>query len=244
MTAQNMNEKYRFKTDITTMNDEEIFEYARSFADHNGDIRKNLTNYDEAFDEAFALLTYLATERKFAAAQNDLGCLYLSDLYIKTDYKTAVKLFLQASEQGLPEALTNLGDCYMSGSGVRRNRKIAAKLFQQASEQGYTPAQANLGYCLLNTGIKKDTIRGIKLMFMVAAKGDISAQETFDFIPSDTAKVLGGLAKSYHKAVESSPKTPRPSPENYFDQVIAPLSYQILKELNGWKQDLYHDPNS
>ncbi len=65
--------------------------------------------------------------------------------YEKGEYKTAVKWYRKAAEQGFSSAQFNLGLMYDNGQGVPRNNKEAVKWYRKAAEQGFSEAQFNLG---------------------------------------------------------------------------------------------------
>ena len=64
---------------------------------------------------------------------------------VPQDYKTAVKWYRLAAEQGYVRAQYNLGLMYANGQGVPQDYKTAVKWFRLAAEQGNADAQYNLG---------------------------------------------------------------------------------------------------
>ena len=64
---------------------------------------------------------------------------------IPQDYKTAVKWYRRAAEQGNATAQSNLGLMYDKGEGVSQDYKTAVKWYRHAAEQGDASAQSNLG---------------------------------------------------------------------------------------------------
>ena len=92
------------------------------------------------------------------------------------DYKTAVKWYRLAAEQGLADAQTNLGFMYSKGRGVTQNKKTAVKWFRLAAEQGYADAQYNLGAMYYaGDGVKKDNIDAHMWWNILASSGDKEA---------------------------------------------------------------------
>jgi TPR repeat protein len=65
--------------------------------------------------------------------------------YKSVDFKTAVKWFTLAANQGLADAQYHLGIMYASGNGALRNYKTASKWYTLAAEQGHAEAQNRLG---------------------------------------------------------------------------------------------------
>ncbi len=64
---------------------------------------------------------------------------------VPQDYKTAVKWYRLAAEQGYADAQFNMGVMYSKGKGVPQDYKTAVKWYKLAAEQGYADAQFNLG---------------------------------------------------------------------------------------------------
>ena len=66
--------------------------------------------------------------KDLASAQNNLGFMYAEGKGVLQDYKTAVKWYKLAVEQGNADAQTSLGFMYENGKGVPQNDKTAVKL--------------------------------------------------------------------------------------------------------------------
>ena len=62
-----------------------------------------------------------------APAQSGLGMMYFTGQGVSKDYKTAVKWFKLAAEQGDLLAQANLGWIHYKGIGVSQNHEIALK---------------------------------------------------------------------------------------------------------------------
>jgi TPR repeat protein len=78
---------------------------------------------------------------------------------VPQDYKTAVKWYTLAAEQGNANAQFNLGLMYDNGLGVPQDDKTAVKWYRLAAEQGITAAQGNLGAMYaVGTGVLKDHV--------------------------------------------------------------------------------------
>lgn len=103
-------------------------------------------------------------------AMNQLGLLYLSDLFYK--YESAVELFEKASEKGHQNATYNLGYCYFAGKGVEQDYKKALSLFLRVAEK-VKEAPTRIGACyLFGYGIKKNDQEAIKWLNKGLANGD------------------------------------------------------------------------
>ena len=70
---------------------------------------------------------------------------YRKGIRVTQDYKTAVKWFTLAAEQGDAVSQYNLGIMYSFGLGVVPNYRHGAKWYTLAAEQGHALAQYNLG---------------------------------------------------------------------------------------------------
>lgn len=80
-----------------------------------------------------------------AAAQRNLGLLYLDGLGVARDTEAAAACFRAAADQGNARAQANLGTLHLTGDGVRQSFPLALEWFLLAAEQGHAIAQFNLG---------------------------------------------------------------------------------------------------
>lgn len=83
-----------------------------------------------------------------AAAQYNLGVMYLEGQGVEQDVVKAVEWYEKAVAQGLAEAQYNLGWMYATGKGVSQNYAKAIDLFEMAAAQGDAESQYNLGVIL------------------------------------------------------------------------------------------------
>ena len=99
----------------------------------------------------------------------NLGVMYRQGTGVPQDYKTAVKWYRLAAEQGNADAQSNLGTMYDNGQGVPQDYKTAVKWYRLAAEQGYAIAQSNLGMMYDNgQGVPQDYVRA-HMWFNIAA---------------------------------------------------------------------------
>lgn len=139
MTAQTMNETYGFKTDITDMDDEQVFTHVESlFLDENKE--------PKIMSEVITLFTYLAHERNNARAQNNLGSCYANGEGVEQNYKAAVFWYQKAADQGHAIAQHNLAACYTKGTGVERDVLKGIKLLFCAAANGDDLSETALEY--------------------------------------------------------------------------------------------------
>jgi TPR repeat protein len=85
-----------------------------------------------------------AAEQGNAAAQFNLGELYLNGDGVSRDDTQAVAWFRKAAEQGNAPAQFNLGMMYANGRGVPRDDVQAVVWFRKAAEQGLDAARSEL----------------------------------------------------------------------------------------------------
>ena len=124
-----------------------------------------------------------AADQKHAAAQFQLGRLYLAGLGVDKDPAEADKCFRRAfgglrraAQKGRAREQNLLGDCYLNGWGIEQDEKKAADWYGKAANAKYAPAQYNLGDCYLNgRGVGKDEKKAVE-WFRKAERKDSSAR--------------------------------------------------------------------
>ncbi len=92
-------------------------------------------------------LTYLTPQRPVKTTASDCeirGGDYVS--YDRSNYATALKVWLPKAKEGDPAAQTYVGEIYEKGLGIEADYAIAAHWYELAAQQGYSRAQINLGY--------------------------------------------------------------------------------------------------
>ncbi len=90
--------------------------------------------------------TYMTARRPIkttAADCNIRGGEYTA--YDRANYKTALKVWMPAAEQGDPEAQVNVGEIFEKGLGGAPNYEAALIWYTKAAEQGNKRGQFNLG---------------------------------------------------------------------------------------------------
>ncbi len=90
---------------------------------------------------------YLSPRRPIKTTASDCeirGGEYVS--FDRSNYATALKIWLPQAKAGDAEAQTYVGEIYEKGLGIEADYKIAAQFYQKAAEQGHSRAQINLGY--------------------------------------------------------------------------------------------------
>lgn len=86
----------------------------------------------------------LATAQNLAAAQYDLGRMYLEESCWLHDPARAARWLLLAAEGGVSDAQYLVGMMFEAGFGVEENSTLAVKWLRQAAEGGHEEAQSSL----------------------------------------------------------------------------------------------------
>lgn len=111
-----------------------------------------------------------------AAAQNDLGTLYLKGEGVPRDPDRAYSLFLKSAEKGLASAQFNLGLCYLDGVGVPKSDEQAFLWFLKAARQEHQMSQYNVGLFLFNgQGVSKNYELGESWLLKADGNGSVEA---------------------------------------------------------------------
>jgi TPR repeat protein len=139
-------------------------------ADFNAGLQAiGLHDYPAAF-EAFKPLA----EQGNAAAQVNLGNLYMKGLGTEQNYTLALRWYLSAAAQGERMAQSKVGILYYHGLGVAKDPAEAARWFQKAAEQGVTSAQSILGSLYAaGDGVPQDLARAYYWFTMAEEQGDV-----------------------------------------------------------------------
>ena len=96
------------------------------------------------YAKALRLIRPLANDGD-AAAQFNLGVMYLTGHGVQQDDAAAALWFRKAAEQGYALAQTNLGVLYRDGRGVAEDATEAVMWFRKAADQGDAVSEFQLG---------------------------------------------------------------------------------------------------
>jgi hypothetical protein len=109
--------------------------------------------------------TYLAPRRPTRTTASDCrirGGEYVA--YDRADYKSALRIWMDAANAGDAEAQTNVGEIYERGLGDSPNYEAAAIWYQKAADQGYTRGLFNLGTLYeQGLGVEADKLKALNL---------------------------------------------------------------------------------
>jgi uncharacterized protein len=123
------------------------------------------------YAKALRLIRPLANDGD-AAAQFNLGLMYLTGQGVQQDDAAAALWFRKSAEQGYVLAQTNLGVLYRDGRGVAQGVTEAVMWFRKAAEQGDAVAEFLLGnQYAFGKGVPQDYSEAM-IWFLKAAEQD------------------------------------------------------------------------
>lgn len=107
--------------------------------------------------------TYLAARQPIRTTALDCeirGGEYVA--YDRSNYATALKVWLPKAKEGDPQAQTYVGEIYEKGLGIQPDYEAAVHWYRQAAEQGYAPAMINLGFLYeKGLGVPQDSLAAL-----------------------------------------------------------------------------------
>jgi hypothetical protein len=84
--------------------------------------------------------------------------------YDRSDYKSALRVWMAAAEAGDADAQNNVGEIYERGLGGTPNFEVAVIWYQKAADQNYSRALFNLGTLYeQGQGVEKDRLKALNL---------------------------------------------------------------------------------
>ena len=109
--------------------------------------------------------TFVAARRPIRTTTADCrirGGEYVS--YDRADYKSALRIWMDAAQAGDAEAQNNVGEIYERGLGGEPNYPAAIIWYQKAADQDYSRALFNLGTLTeQGFGVEKDRLKALNL---------------------------------------------------------------------------------
>jgi len=128
-----------------------------------------------------------------------LGCIYLFDNEIKTDYSLAMKWFLKASQYDMPAAQYNIGCMYSNGQGVTVDNEIAFQWYMKSAQQGYYQAEYNVGVSYqYGLGCVKDYDQAEVWLSKAIEHQHPSAQQALDNLKLEKVKSASQKSSIFH----------------------------------------------
>ena len=116
------------------------------------------------------------------------------------DEKSALRLLLNAADQGNADALYQLGGCYYLGRGVTRDLSKAAACLRRAVDQGHPNAKVMLGAIYLEKDyVEANDEQGLRLLREAADAENILAAIDLGIIYEDGSN---GAPQDYDQAIK------------------------------------------
>lgn len=107
--------------------------------------------------------TYLAARRPIRTTAVDCeirGGEYVA--YDRSNYATALKVWLPKAKDGDPQAQTYVGEIFEKGLGIQPDYDAAAQWYRKAAEQDYAAAMINLGFLYeKGLGVERDPVAAL-----------------------------------------------------------------------------------
>lgn len=118
----------------------------------------------------------------------------------KPDHKLAVKILLEASNEGHAKGTCLLATCYEKGLGVTIDQQLAIELYEKAAKLGAVDAQLYLGqrYQKGHAGLSVDFKKSFEFFAMAANNGNVTARYEMAMCLEDGI----GVTKDLKRAVE------------------------------------------
>lgn len=127
------------------------------------------------FSQAVELFRKAAT-RGDAAAQFQLGTMYVRGHGVPQNFQEAAAWFLKSALQGYALAQNSLGVRYEKGQGVTQSAERAAALYREAADQRFGLAQDNLSDLYAKgLGVPQDNILAYVWSSLASANGEVGA---------------------------------------------------------------------
>jgi len=176
-------------------------------------------------------VTYMAPRRAIKTTGSDCairGGEYVA--YDRSNYQTALKVWLPSAQAGEKVAQTNVGEIYEKGLGAAPDYANAALWYQKAAAQGYPRALINLGFLYeQGLGVEKDQANALKLYRKAAG---IEGSINLDGAPATASKEeLDSLRKELERTRQELEKARRSLDEERLksSQEIERLTKQKLQ---------------
>ena len=148
------------------------------------------------YAEAVRLFS-LAAKQGHAAAQSQLGVMFIVGKGVAKDCVEALRLFSVAAVQGLAIAQVHLGSMLWKGQGVARDCAEGLRFFRLAAAQGYEYAQVCLGRMYeKGRGVARDYAEAVRLYSLAVTQGNATAQNNLGLMFEKGRGVAQDLAEA------------------------------------------------
>jgi hypothetical protein len=141
--------------------------------------------------------TYVTARRAVKTAARD--CEIRGGEYVafdRSNYATALKVWLPLAEQGDPAAQTYVGEIFEKGLGVQPDYPVAATWYRRAAEKGYSRAALNLGNLYeRGLGVSRDPVQALNWYRRAAGSKDVSFEITPSAATAEVAQLRAEIGE-------------------------------------------------
>ena len=160
-------------------------------------------------------------EKGNAAAQVNLGNLYMKGLGVDQSYPLALRWYLKAADQGERMAQSKVGILYFYGLGVGKDSTEAARWFEKAAGQGDIAAQSILGSLYAaGDGVPLDLARAYYWYTVAEEQGDKEAAKGRQSLEDE---ITPGQKDEAHRLMAETRKAKAEQDEKAFEAATAGL---------------------
>jgi len=143
------------------------------------------------FPHAFKLFQK-AAERGDIVAQYRLANALFNGGVVRKNAALAEQWYQRSAEKGYAPSQTMVGRLLL----LKKDYAGAARWFGIAANQGHAQAQVFLGFCYLyGRGVSKDPSRGVRLIRLAAAAGDVDAKRSLAILEKGSSKPMSRKVK-------------------------------------------------
>lgn len=168
-------------------------------------------NYKEQYD-----LILPAANAGYAAAQNNIGYMYLLGDYVAKNYKKAYEWYLKSANQGNVNAQGKIGYIYALSDYEGHSNKKAYEWLLKAANQGDAEAQANLGiFFISGLHVKQDYKKAYEWSIKSANQGYDNGQNNIGYLYENGYHVAKDKTKACQWYKKSSDQGNKSAIENY-----------------------------
>ena len=185
--------------------------------------------------------TYVAARQAIKTSAQDCeirGGEYTA--YDRSNYATALTVWLPLAEQGDKVAQTNVGEIFEKGLGITPDYVAAAQWYRKAAEQGYSRAQINLGFLYeKGLGVKQDPVKALNWYRKAAGVSATMSLESGEGESGTLRKQLEETRQQLEQArkdLQRLKKSSTDAPEGKHTQAEATKIKQLdatIKQLQG-----------
>lgn len=136
----------------------------------------------------FALLLYIffAVSNCFCQTTDDEKYEQAYTFYKAKEYKKALPLLKELTNNNYPEAMCLLGECFDFGRGVNKDIKKAVELYQRSADMGCARSLNNIGSCYqYGDGVEKNVVKAYEYYIKATEQHYAKAQLNLGWLYQD-----------------------------------------------------------